>query len=85
MTNDITEMRDAIGDILYVVYGAGQSFGFPVDTDFATIHSSNMSKLCTSEEEAQQTVTKYENDFKEKKSTGGKGGSGQKYSVSLWR
>ena len=62
---DIVEMRDAIGDILYVVYGAGQTFGFDCDGDFATIHDSNMSKLCKDEEEAQTTVVKYEKDFKE--------------------
>jgi predicted HAD superfamily Cof-like phosphohydrolase len=66
---DITEMRDAIGDILYVVYGAAQTFGFDADADFATIHNSNMSKLCKTEEEAQQTVAKYEQDFKDGKTT----------------
>lgn len=64
-TNDIIEMRDAIGDILYVVYGAGQTFGFDCDSDFATIHDSNMSKLCKDEAEAKDTVSKYEKDFKE--------------------
>jgi predicted HAD superfamily Cof-like phosphohydrolase len=63
-TNDIIEMRDAIGDILYVVYGAGQTFGFDCDSDFTTIHDSNMSKLCKDEEEAKATVAKYENNFK---------------------
>lgn len=62
---DIVEMRDAIGDILYVVYGAGQTFGFDCDSDFATIHDSNMSKLCKNEEEAKETVAKYEQDFKD--------------------
>jgi predicted HAD superfamily Cof-like phosphohydrolase len=66
---DITEMRDAIGDILYVVYGAAHTFGFDADADFATIHDSNMSKLCKTEEEAQQTVAKYEQDFKDGKTT----------------
>ena len=62
---DIIEMRDAIGDILYVVYGAGQTFGFDCDGDFELIHNSNMSKLCKDEEEAKETVAKYEKDFKE--------------------
>lgn len=65
---DINEMRDAIGDILYVVYGAGQTFGFDCDADFEKIHDSNMSKLCKNEEEAQQTVAKYDKDFKTGKS-----------------
>ena len=62
---DIVEMRDAIGDILYVVYGAGQAFGFDCDSDFELIHDSNMSKLCKDEEEAKDTVAKYEKEFKE--------------------
>lgn len=31
---NITEQLDAIGDLLYVVYGAGASFGFNLDTAF---------------------------------------------------
>ena len=65
---DITEMRDAIADILYVVSGAAQTFGFDADRDFDIVHSSNMSKLCKTEEEAIETVAKYENEFKEGKS-----------------
>ena len=42
---------------------------FDADADFATIHDSNMSKLCKTEEEAQQTVAKYEQDFKDGKTT----------------
>jgi predicted HAD superfamily Cof-like phosphohydrolase len=66
--HDIVEMRDAIGDILYVVYGAGQTFGFDCDGDFELIHDSNMSKLCKDEDEAKLTVAKYEKEFKEGKS-----------------
>ena len=64
---DITEMRDAIADILYVVYGAAHTFGFNADRDFDIVHSSNMSKLCSTEEEAKDTVAKYESEFKEGK------------------
>jgi len=65
---DITEMRDAIADILYVVYGAAHTFGFNPDKDFDIVHKSNMSKLCKTEEEATDTVAKYEKEFKEGKS-----------------
>ena len=58
-TNDFTEIVDALSDILYVVYGAGASFGIDLDKTFDIVHRSNMSKLCVSEEEAQQTVTWY--------------------------
>jgi len=57
--NDFTEMVDALADILYVVYGAGSSFGVDLDKAFAIVHESNMSKLCKSEEEAIKTVEWY--------------------------
>ena len=44
------------------------TFGFDADRDFDIVHSSNMSKLCSTEEEAQETVAKYESEFKEGKS-----------------
>jgi predicted HAD superfamily Cof-like phosphohydrolase len=34
MAKDIIEQLDAIGDLLYVVYGAGSSFGFNLDESF---------------------------------------------------
>lgn len=42
---NLTEVADALGDILYVTYGMGIEFGLPMDAIFATIHESNMSKL----------------------------------------
>ena len=56
---DFTEVIDALGDILYVVYGSGSSFGIDLDKAFDLIHKSNMTKLCKSEEEAIQTVEWY--------------------------
>jgi predicted HAD superfamily Cof-like phosphohydrolase len=56
---DFTEVIDALGDILYVVYGAGTSFGIDLDKAFSLIHDSNMTKLCKTEEEAIQTVEWY--------------------------
>ena len=43
--DDIVAVGDALGDILYVAYGAGLSFGIDLDRVFAEIHRSNMSKL----------------------------------------
>lgn len=60
---DIVEVADALGDILYVVYGAGISFGLPMDEIFSKIHESNISKLCDSEETAQATVSWYKKKF----------------------
>ena len=42
---DITEVADALTDILYVTYGAGHSFGINLDNCFAEVQRSNMSKL----------------------------------------
>jgi predicted HAD superfamily Cof-like phosphohydrolase len=43
--NDLVEVADALTDILYVVYGAGLSFGIDLDACFLEVHESNMSKL----------------------------------------
>jgi NTP pyrophosphatase (non-canonical NTP hydrolase) len=58
-THDFKEIRDALADLLYVVYGTAVAFGINADADFAIVHSSNMSKLCATEEEAQLTVADY--------------------------
>jgi len=42
---DIVEIADALTDILYVVYGAGHAFGIDLDSCYAEVHRSNMSKL----------------------------------------
>ena len=42
---DMPEIADALTDLLYVVYGAGHSFGIDLDACFDHVHDSNMSKL----------------------------------------
>ena len=42
---DLTEVADALTDILYVTYGAGHAFGIDLDKCFEEVQSSNMSKL----------------------------------------
>lgn len=42
---DIVGVADALTDILYVTYGAGDVFGIDLDECFNDVHSSNMSKL----------------------------------------
>ena len=42
---DMIQIADALTDLLYVVYGAGHSFGIDLDECFAEVHRSNMSKL----------------------------------------
>jgi len=57
------ETIDALGDILYVVYGMGASIGVDLDEAFRLIHESNMSKLCSTEEEAIETVDWYTKNY----------------------
>jgi hypothetical protein len=57
---DYIETADALSDILYVVYGMGARLGINLDKTFHEVHINNMSKLCSSEEEAIQTVEFYQ-------------------------
>ena len=60
---DMKEVIDALSDILYVVYGAGDSFGIDLDHTFDMVHSSNMSKSCNNEELAIRTVEDYQKKY----------------------
>tara|TARA_B100000214_G_scaffold316363_1_gene249853 strand:+ start:368 stop:739 length:372 start_codon:yes stop_codon:yes gene_type:complete len=42
---NITDVADALTDILYVTYGAGHAFGIDLDKCFTEVQNSNMSKL----------------------------------------
>ena len=42
---NLTEVADALTDILYVTYGAGHAFGINLDECFDEVQNSNMSKL----------------------------------------
>ena len=59
--HDMKEVIDALSDILYVVYGAGSSFGIDLNKSFDIVHDSNMSKSCETEEQAIETVEQYKN------------------------
>ena len=67
--NDLVEVFDAFLDIQYVLSGALLEFGMQdiFDEGFAEVHRSNMSKACSSEDEAKQTLEHY----KEKDGTEG--------------
>lgn len=41
----MTEIADALTDILYVVYGTGHALGIDLDACFNEVHRSNMSKF----------------------------------------
>ena len=61
--HDMVETIDALADILYVVYGAGATFGIDLDQAFDIVHRSNMSKLCMTEEDAVETVRIYKEKY----------------------
>ena len=61
--HDMVETIDALADILYVVYGAGASFGIDLDKAFDIVHRSNMSKLCMTEEDAVETLRIYKEKY----------------------
>lgn len=41
---NLLELADALGDLLYVIYGAAVSYGIDLEPIFEEIHRSNMSK-----------------------------------------
>lgn len=55
------EQLDALLDLQYVLSGAVHEHGFGdiFDVGFEKVHSSNMSKACTSWQEAMDTITSY--------------------------
>jgi predicted HAD superfamily Cof-like phosphohydrolase len=44
-SGDLSALADALGDIVYVAYGAAVTYGLDLDAVLAEIHRSNMSKL----------------------------------------
>ena len=42
---NMVDIADALTDLLYVIYGAGHTFGIDLDECFQEVHRSNMSKL----------------------------------------
>ncbi len=44
LDNDLVEIADALADLLYFVYGTGVAYGLDLETIFAEVHRSNMSK-----------------------------------------
>jgi len=60
---DQIEVLDALGDLLYVTYGAADAFGYDINKAFKWIHKSNMSKVCETEQLAQETVEWYKQEY----------------------
>lgn len=60
--SDFIEVIDALTDILYVTLGAFTAIGVNADKCFDIVHSSNMSKICLTEQEAKDTIEFYLKD-----------------------
>lgn len=60
--HDIGEIRDAIADVLVTTYGMAHILGIDADKDMAAVQASNLSKLCKTEDEVQQTLNFYRNE-----------------------
>jgi predicted HAD superfamily Cof-like phosphohydrolase len=43
--NDLVKIADALGDLLYVVYGTCAAYGIDIEPVFREIHRSNMTKV----------------------------------------
>ena len=56
---DYVETADAIADSIYVLLGLAGRMGINMDTVFNMVHVNNMTKICQTEKEAQETVDYY--------------------------
>ena len=61
-TKNFIEVVDSLCDIQYVVLGFYTAIGVDADRAFDIVHKSNMSKLCKTEEEAQESVKVYQEE-----------------------
>lgn len=59
---DILEIRDAVADILVTTYGMAHVLGFDADRDMAAVQASNLSKLCKTEHEVEQSLAFYRDE-----------------------
>lgn len=59
VSKDIIGVIDALGDLLYVIYGMGVALGIDLNKVFKLVHESNMTKLCKTVEEACKTIEYY--------------------------
>lgn len=60
--HDISEVRDAIADVLVTTYGMAHILGIDADKDMAAVQASNLSKLCKTQDEINQTMAFYEKE-----------------------
>lgn len=54
---DMVKVADALGDLLYVVYGMAHFYGIPLDRVFRAIHAKNMTKVRATDPSASKRGT----------------------------
>ena len=64
---DIYKIEQCFVDFITTIYEIGNLFNINLDKSFDMVHRSNMSKTCCSEEEANQTVEWYKNEYDKNK------------------
>jgi predicted HAD superfamily Cof-like phosphohydrolase len=67
-TKDFTALRFNLALLLTTIKSLAVRLGINFDADFLVVHTSNMSKLCDSEEQANETVDDYKRKFEAGKS-----------------
>lgn len=60
---NINSSMICLHNLIFYIYHFQLISGYDSDRNFSIVHDSNMSKLCKSEEEAEQTVIKYFTDY----------------------
>lgn len=60
-SNNFEQVASSLVNTLYVTYLIGVKLGVDLNKSFQIVHSSNMSKVCRTEKEAQDTVAWYKN------------------------
>ncbi|MDF2180893.1 nucleoside triphosphate pyrophosphohydrolase family protein [Neptuniibacter sp. CAU 1671] len=60
--HDVQEVRDAIADVLVTTYGMAHILGIDADEDMAAVQASNLSKLCKTTSEIEETIRFYEQE-----------------------
>ena len=59
---DIAKIKKELGDLIFVVYGLAHRMGIDADDVLWKVWKSNMTKFCSTEEQAKETVLKYEQE-----------------------
>jgi predicted HAD superfamily Cof-like phosphohydrolase len=57
--NNFNNMKQYLANLIHDVYNYGYKLGFNMDLMFREVHSSNMSKVCVTIEEAEESIRRY--------------------------